>query len=356
MRGLLGRQPLTWIGTRSYSIYLWHWPVFMLTRPDFDVPVYGATLLALRLAITAVIAEASYRLVESPVRDGAVGRAWGSLKRARRPSLWPAGLRPLAATGAAGAGVIFLGLTVASATPPPPPSYLAVPAVHIYSWSQSGSPTPSAAPTASPVTPPASPSATPLATTPAPQTPSRAPSEQPATPPATASPTAPPTPTPPPPLATPPTRIFAVGDSVMLGAANALTDKVPNVEVDAAVSRQVSEGIDVLEARRQAGTLGDVVIIHLGTNGSFTSGQFDEIMSVLHGVPRVVFVNLKVPRDWEGADNQTIADGVTRYPNAILVDWHTFGDAHPDFFYDDGIHLQPDGASFYAQLIGVYTH
>ena len=145
--------------------------------------------------------------------------------------------------------------------------------------------------------------------------------------------------------------MFALGDSVMLGAVPSMTAAIPNLEVDAAVSRQVSAGIDILAARRDAGTLGDVVIIHLGTNGTFTSGQFDEMMGILSGVQRVVFVNLKVPRDWEGEDNSVIADGVSRYPNAVLVDWHDTGDAHPEFFYDDEIHLRPEGADYYAQLI-----
>jgi hypothetical protein len=54
---------------------------------------------------------------------------------------------------------------------------------------------------------------------------------------------------------------------------------------------------------------------------------------------------------WESGDNSVIANGVSRYPNAVLVDWHNTGDAHPEFFYDDEIHLRPDGADSYAQLI-----
>jgi peptidoglycan/LPS O-acetylase OafA/YrhL len=349
MRGVLGRQPLTWIGTRSYSIYLWHWPVFMLTRPGLDVSLDGAELFALRLAITAVVAEMSYRLIESPVRNGALGRAWRSLKRVRRPAHWPAGFRPLVASGAAGAGVVFLSITVASATAPAPPSYLAVPAVNIMSWSQPSAPTPTPRATiSSTARPTLSPT---LQRTPSPVVAGIQVSAPP-TPPLTP----PPTPTLPPPLASPPARVFAIGDSVMLGAASQLAAAVPNSEVDAAVSRQVSEGIAVLEARREAGTLGDVVIVHLGTNGSFTGSEFDQIMGTLAGVRRAVFVNLKVPRDWEGADNAILADGVTRYTNALLIDWHAFAGAHPEFFYEDSIHLNPDGALFYAQLIAGYAH
>lgn len=145
--------------------------------------------------------------------------------------------------------------------------------------------------------------------------------------------------------------MLALGDSVMLGAAPEMAAAIPNLEIDAAVSRQVSAGIDLLTARRDAGTLGDVVIIHLGTNGTFTPGQFDQIMGILSGVQRVIFVNLKVPRDWESPDNSVISDGVARYPNAVLIDWFSVANAHPEFFYDDEIHLRPTGADFYAQMI-----
>jgi peptidoglycan/LPS O-acetylase OafA/YrhL len=71
---VLGVAPLVWVGVRSYALYLWHWPVYMVTRPRLDVPLTGLPLLALRLAITFVLAELSYRYVEVPIRQGALGR------------------------------------------------------------------------------------------------------------------------------------------------------------------------------------------------------------------------------------------------------------------------------------------
>src|SRR5919199_276647 len=89
--GLLGRQPLRWIGLRSYGIYLWHWPIFMVTRPGLDVPLDGLPLLALRLAATVVLAALSYRYVETPIRTGALGRAWRALREARGARRWRLG-------------------------------------------------------------------------------------------------------------------------------------------------------------------------------------------------------------------------------------------------------------------------
>ncbi len=80
---LLGSAPMRWLGVRSYGIYLWHWPVFMVTRPELDIPFGGLPLLALRMAITILLADLSYRFMETPIRRGALGRAWKTLREAQ---------------------------------------------------------------------------------------------------------------------------------------------------------------------------------------------------------------------------------------------------------------------------------
>ncbi len=67
------------------------------------------------------------------------------------------------------------------------------------------------------------------------------------------------------------------------------------------------------------------------------------MMQLLADRQKVVLVNAKVPRAWESQVNETLADGAKRYKNAVLLDWHDYGGAHPEFFYDDGIHLRPRG-------------
>ena len=66
--GWMGRQPLTWIGQRSYGIYLWHWPTIVFVGSAIDIGVSGTPLIAAQVAITLALAELSFRFVETPVR------------------------------------------------------------------------------------------------------------------------------------------------------------------------------------------------------------------------------------------------------------------------------------------------
>jgi peptidoglycan/LPS O-acetylase OafA/YrhL len=65
---IVGNPGMRWLGLRSYSFYLWHWPVLELTRPGIDVPLHGPILFALQLGATLALADLSYRYVEQPFR------------------------------------------------------------------------------------------------------------------------------------------------------------------------------------------------------------------------------------------------------------------------------------------------
>ena len=91
--------------------------------------------------------------------------------------------------------------------------------------------------------------------------------------------------------------------------------------------------------------------MQLGTNGTVDPGEFDRMMGILSDRNKVVIINANVSRPWEGQVNGVFAAGVQKYKNAVLLDWHGLGGAHPEFFYDDGIHLRPEGAQVYANLV-----
>jgi peptidoglycan/LPS O-acetylase OafA/YrhL len=367
---ILGSAPLRWVGVRSYGIYLWHWPVFMVTRPDLDVPIDGLPLLALRLIATVVLADLSYRYIETPIRRGALGRAWRTLREARGPLRWRLRLQWTGALVPILASCALLGVAVAQAEPPEKPSYLAsMKSVHTVEQTHHTSATPG-------IESPQKdrPSLEQEANENAPDNGLRVKEEireamktgvgtQDENPggdgdaPGTKAET----------TAkktwdsgrTGPSEftgsVSAIGDSVMLGAVGRLQKDIHGLTVvDAEVGLQVYAATDTLRYRRASGHLGDVVIVHLGNNGTFTKGQFDEIMRILSGVDRVVFINLTVPRAWEEPNNEVIAEGVERYPNAVLVDWHSASADRPELFYSDGYHLRPEGQRLYADLISSY--
>ena len=92
----LSQRPLVWLGVRSYGLYLWHWPVFVLLDSQ-RTGMGGVGLLALRLATTVLLAFASYRLIEAPIRFGVLRR---------RPS------RVLAVAGAAVCAAVIVASIV----------------------------------------------------------------------------------------------------------------------------------------------------------------------------------------------------------------------------------------------------
>ncbi|MGL5003661.1 MAG: acyltransferase family protein [Casimicrobium sp.] len=73
VRNVLASRVLVAIGLRSYSLYLWHWPVFVLMR--WTVGLGSVAQQALAITLTFFFAECSYRLVERPIRESAWLRA-----------------------------------------------------------------------------------------------------------------------------------------------------------------------------------------------------------------------------------------------------------------------------------------
>ena len=150
-------------------------------------------------------------------------------------------------------------------------------------------------------------------------------------------------------------HVTAIGDSVMLDAQPALEADIPGIDVEAAVSRQWDTGVALVQQLKAEGRLGAIVVIDLGTNGPVSLQQFADMMSVLSGASRVVFVTVHLPPSysWATSVNATLAEGVRRYPQDRLADFNKLADENPGWFYSDGVHMPigGTGAQAMARLI-----
>jgi len=143
-------------------------------------------------------------------------------------------------------------------------------------------------------------------------------------------------------------QVTAIGDSVMLDYQDPLQTSVPGINVNASVSRQWSEGESILQTLKADGQLGADVVVALGTNGPITDTDFDNMMAILGGASRVVFVNVHVDRPWQDPNNAVLANGAGRYPNVVVADWATLAAQNPQWFGADGTHLAIDGPGAHA--------
>jgi hypothetical protein len=147
-------------------------------------------------------------------------------------------------------------------------------------------------------------------------------------------------------------EVFAIGDSVLAGAAACLEAR--GVKVNAEQSRQVSAALEILIKR--AGSLPPRVIVHLGTNGGAKPAELDAIMEVLGPERLVLWSTIQLPDDpsrytYERSTNDAIAALADRYPNVRIFDWESLSRQQPEWLYVEGIHMTPQGCEGYARLV-----
>jgi peptidoglycan/LPS O-acetylase OafA/YrhL len=285
--GLLGAPPVLWLGLRSYSFYLWHWPVLALTRPGLDVDLPRGILVPLQLLAVLALADLSYRYVELPFR--------GKGRLPRVPESWlPAARAALAV--AVLAVVAFVGWSGL--------------------FSGQRSPNPAAASTATAAVVKAEP----------------------------ASPTPQPAPARPP-------RIIALGDSVMVGARDELAARLgPGFSMNAAVGRQADEFVAIVQRLRREGHRPDALIIQMGNNGPLYGEDMEAIQQATSGVGELFLINDHAPVSWAGESNHALAEADEDWPHTTVIDWADAAESRPGLLWDR-LHLTPAGARLYARVV-----
>ena len=335
----LGTGVLRYIGRRSYGIYLWHWPIFMVTRPGIDVEWSEPVTFVVRIALTLVIAELSYRLVEMPIRRGVLGRAWSAVRSGG--ALGMRAIGTLIATGI----VTVVGAAVAialimnpgdgrDAIPPDVAEAMGIadggPLELAIDEESSDAQDDAAANATAGIS-------TESGTDPGITNDDSTDSGEPV-------------------LSDEEIRaangpVSVIGDSVVLGARSAIKDAIPGARVDAKVSRMPGGFTGRVKKLDRRDKLANVVVVHPATNGVINAKIMRGILDPLTDYERVVIVNASVPRSWEKQNNKVIAKVTPDYPNVVVADWKSASDGRSEYFVSDGVHLTDSGAAAFAEVI-----
>ena len=305
---LLGSRALLWIGTRSYGLYLFHWPVFQIIRKQANIQLSVAQMV-LAMVITVPLTEASYRFLETPIRRNGVRATLSGFVRSPRHLM------------AVGSVVLLLALATFSLSAADPHCVGEVNcSLEASAGGDVGGETPSES------------------TTPATAPPSVQPGETTST-----STTVPKVPEP----------YVAIGESVMVGAEPLLESA--GVFVQAKEGRGPEGVKNAVILLRDSGDIGagTQTVIQVGTNAPMNQGELDAIMAeVPADAGTVFFMTLKADVAWVPGNNELLKGLPAKYPNVQIIDWEA--ESANVELCPDGIHISCNGneaATFYTNLI-----
>lgn len=286
---LLRNKALLWIGERSYAIYLWHWVIFQVSRPQVDLDGEDWALFTLRILVVLALADISLRLVELPIRSGAVAY-WFKGMRYRTPEVRKR--QKVLVAISISTTILLSSLVSAYALLDTADKNRAV-KVAIEEASQ--------------------PVKTEIS-------------------------------------AIGKTGIWVTGDSVILGIRHEIEARNPIALINARVGRQAPELLEVIQKDSSA-AIGSPIVFNLGNNNALTREQVVAIFEAVKTAPIRIVVNTAVPRPWKETNNALIDEVASGYPNTHVIRWDQISMGRPEYFAPDGIHLVPAGVRAYVAAI-----
>ena len=300
----LSAELLVWVGKRSYSIYLWHYPLLLLMNPVANISDTPWWQYILQVLVVVAVAECSYRFIETPFRKGAFGRTVSELREGTTtPANWVRAHIPVCAVCGVVLVVALGGLVFV-----PDTSALSGEGAEILNKeAKNAKPQDQQAADDTDKDNDGFPDGS--------------------------------------------YDLLMIGDSVSLRAVDSFDGVFPHSHIDAEKGRQFDAGRTTFEGYIQQNLAGKIVVFALGTNGLVTDAQIDAIMADAGNQRTVVFVNTRSPQPWVGATNQAIANAATRYKNVRVIDWYGYSANRNDLFDGDGTHLSNAGVAEYLKLI-----
>lgn len=317
-------KPLRWIGTRSFGIYLWHYPIMVLSTPVFEIgnPVYWRVLI--QLTVSCIAAELSYRFIETPVRKlGVKGFfrenlsfnifKWKRLTLANKVSA------VIVLSVAAALVIGISGMAKVEQVSVKHPTEVKLSNTEQAVLDKDTKDNSVEKVEVEPV------KGTSTETVSKNETNSAAEKNS-------------------------YKEILAIGDSIMLDIAPYLGEEYDNITIDGKVARNMSAAAKLASTYTSFNSPDNAVILQIGTNGGITNAQIDFFLKTF-AKAHVYLVNTRVPRSWEKADNKILKEKAEERENVMLIDWYSEAIKHPEYFGNDGVHLTASGSQALTGLI-----
>ena len=322
MTPLFRTKVMRWFGQRSFSLYLWHWPVIMMLKALFEGNQNSDKSWILGLVavpISLLLSEISYQFIENPFRRGGYKKTWktywssrpgfSELRDGFGKTMWP--VVPFLVIASV-AGVVYGVINSSDKTE------LEQQLEQLQQQNQSSNNAPAQPNDAAPQ-PPAEDNDDKAAakdkkTRPMPQG----------------------------------KDITAVGDSVMLASSGALKQRFPQIYVDADVSRHYTAGIQILQQLKDSGQLRDTVFLGFGTNGPAFPDQIKEALDIIGEDHTIVMAVPYGDREWMVQSQQDVLDAAKEYDNVYVADWCGHAQSNPEILYSDGVHPMPERTGEYS--------
>ncbi|MDN6639291.1 MAG: acetyltransferase [Tetragenococcus sp.] len=147
------------------------------------------------------------------------------------------------------------------------------------------------------------------------------------------------------------TDVTAFGDSVLLGSTKNIQEVFPEAIIDADVGRQLYDSVELLQNLKDDGDLQENVVLALGSNGYADEAQFDDLMEVI-GDRKVYLMNVRVPTQrWQNDNNALFKEMADKYKRVTLVDWYDLSNENNNWFREDQVHPTDVGRVEYTSLL-----
>ena len=297
----LSFRPIVFIGKISYSLYLWHFPIIVLTTPVSEIGNPNLFYVTLRIILTFIAATLSYLFVETPIRKlGFVNYINLLYKRIRKLRLNVkrgivssfAVVLILSVMGLFGKGVPFLSTAFVKEMDANKES-------QFLNNDNNAENNPN-------------------------QSEEKKENEQNNKEEKKYS------------------TLLIIGDSLTVDIGEKVKEKYPGAIIDGKISRQLTAATITAQNYTKYNSENTAVIFQLGTNGPFTEAQAEELIK-LFDKSDIYFVNVKVPRAWEKTVNTALNELKEKHQNITIVDWYSVANSQGDYFEPDRVHLNQNG-------------